>query len=56
MNYTEEQILEWKNKAEKWDALDEQLSTYYLQVDDGETDEADLCDIGETAAAAFGYL
>jgi hypothetical protein len=38
-------------KARKWDKLDEEISKYY--EDDA---EGDLCDIGEAAAAAFGYL
>lgn len=38
-------------KAQKWDALSTQIGKFY--EDDS---EADLVDIGETAATAFGYL
>lgn len=57
--YTPEQIESWKRKAEQWDALEKQISKFYFG-DDGEElsdDEGgDLCDIGEVAAMAFGYL
>ena len=67
MNYTEQQIEEWKSKAEKWDALDLKISTYYdedelegLFDDDDEErleeGEGNLLDIGEAAARAFGYM
>jgi hypothetical protein len=59
MNYTEEQIEEWKRKAERWDALDEKISKFYF-TEDGEEimdgEGGDLSDIGEAAATAFGYL
>lgn len=62
MDYTQEQIQEFKNKAEKWDKLETEISKCYCNVD-GEYDEdnpeiedADLCTIGEIAASAFGWL
>ncbi|ACU61299.1 hypothetical protein [Chitinophaga pinensis] len=62
--YTEEQIQEWKSKAEKWDQLDKKIeSCYGKENEDGEwepfEDEDEGCDlgyIGELAARAFGYL
>jgi hypothetical protein len=61
--YSEEQILEWKSKAEKWDALDKKIeSCYGAENEDGEWapfEEEEGCDldyIGETAARAFGYI
>lgn len=55
---TEKQIKEWKVKAEKWDALDEKIGKYYVDENGDELEEegGDLCDIGEAAAIAFGYL
>jgi hypothetical protein len=61
MEYTKEQVEQWKAKAEKWDKLDEAISKFYCNAD-GEYDEeepeqkGDLCDIGEAAATAFGYF
>ena len=58
---SEQQIAEWKTKAEKWDALDKEISKFYVDVD-GEYNEenperhGDLGDIGEEAARAFGWL
>jgi len=54
---TQQQINEWRHKAEKWDKLNKQIGKYY----NGENNEppeknGDLCDIGEAAATAFGYL
>lgn len=40
------------SKAKKWDALDKKISMFY----ENEDSEGDLCDIGEVAASAFGYL
>jgi hypothetical protein len=58
--YTEQQINEWKAKAEKWDALDAKIAKFYFTEDDEEIPDGDeggdLCDIGEAAASAFGYL
>lgn len=61
MEYTTEQIEQWKAKAEQWDKLDAQISKFYNNSD-GEYDEenpeeqGDLCTIGEVAAHAFGWL
>jgi hypothetical protein len=56
---TPEQIKRWKEKAAKWDALDKQISKFYID-EDGEPiedeDGGDLADIGELSAIAFGYL
>ena len=58
--YTEQQINEWKAKAEKWDALEKQIAKFYAEPEeedyDAELDESGLIGIGETAAAAFGFL
>lgn len=46
-------------KADKWEELDEKISKYYVDENGEElSDDAggDLCDIGEAAATAFGYL
>lgn len=62
MNYTQEQIELWKTKAEKWDKLDSQISKCYCNKegeydeDDTDIEGADLCTVGEIAAAAFGWL
>jgi hypothetical protein len=62
MNYTKEQIEEWKAKAEKWDLLNEEIGKCYPNYDDegneleSEIPEADLGTIGEIAATAFKYL
>lgn len=56
---TKEQISIWKIKSEKWDALDEKISKYYVDKDGNELPDdggGDLADIGEAAAIAFGYL
>jgi len=62
MQYTEQQINEWKTKAEKWDALEQRIAKYYpdeddyKELNDTEDAEGDLCDIGEIAAIAFGFM
>lgn len=62
MDFTEDQIKEWKRKAEKWDALDKEIGKSYPDYDDegnevpAEEPEADLISIGEKTAIAFGYL
>ena len=57
--YTEEQINEFKIKADKWDALDKEIESFYID-DDGEEIPDDECAgldaIGEIAASAFGWL
>lgn len=57
--YTEQQIQEWKSKAEKWDALETKIASYYYDENDNDLEfgqGGDLCDIGEVAAMAFGFL
>ncbi len=57
--YTEQQIREWKSKAEKWDALGDKIAAFYVDENGDELEDeegGDLCDIGEVAAAAFGFL
>lgn len=61
-DYSQKQIDEFRKKAAKWDALEKQISKCYLNSK-GEYDEknpeikdADICTIGEMAAAAFGWL
>jgi len=66
MQYTAEQIEEWKKKADKWDELDDQIAKCYCNKDGeyvdedsddkAEIEDADLCTIGEIAASAFGWL
>ena len=62
MEYTKEQIEEIKSKADRWDALGEEISKCYLNSNgeyDGENTEiegADLCTIGEIAASYFGWI
>lgn len=57
-NYTEQQIYEWKAKAEKWDALGKEIEDLYYDEEGNEwpEDKYDLVDIGEAAAMAFDYL
>jgi len=46
-------------KAERWDKLNEKIGKYYQEEQDEDYNdefEGNLCDIGETAALAFGYL
>ncbi|MGN6435965.1 MAG: hypothetical protein ACTHMM_05500 [Agriterribacter sp.] len=62
--YTDEQIQEWKTKAEKWDALRNEIAACYVKPDESNPDEfvenddpnVDLGTIGEIAASAFGWL
>ena len=57
---TEKQIQEWKRKAEKWDALRQEISLYYLEPGeegyDKMRDENGLIGIGEDAARALGFM
>lgn len=51
----------WKTKADKWDKLSQEIGEYYeTEGKDGEEiapkRKGDLCDIGEVAARAFGYM
>lgn len=48
----QDKIAELQIKADKYDALDDLVASFYL---DGEV-EGDLGDIGEAVAIAFGYL
>lgn len=61
MTYTEEQIKIWKEKAEKWDKLEDRIADCYGSEVDGEwveneDEDMDLGYIGEIAASAFGFL
>ena len=63
MNYTQQQIQEWKTKAKKWDDLGDSIASFYGD-EEAEFDEdgpslvdiGDLVDIGEIAAMAYGFL
>jgi len=46
----------WKIKADKWDRLENEVSEFYPEDYDEGEDGGDLCDIGEVAARAFGFL
>ena len=58
---TAEEAATLKAKAEKWDKLGEEIAKFYCDKD-GEYSEdkpeasGDLCDIGEVAAMAYGWL
>lgn len=58
--YTEKEIEQWKAKAAKWDALEAKIAACYVDDNGDELEDedggADLCDIGEIAASAFGFL
>ena len=55
--YTQEQINEFKAKADKWDALDAKIGEVFAVSDDKSTKDCyDIVDIAELAAKAFGYL
>lgn len=61
MEYTKEQIEEWKEKAKKWDKLEEEVSKFYPDYDDENNEldpeyDGDLGDIGEITAKHFGWL
>ncbi len=48
-----------KTKADQWETLGEKIAAFYVLDEDGNelTDEGgDLCDIGEAAASAYGWL
>lgn len=51
----------WKGKADKWDALYEEVSKCYCNKDgeydedNPETEDADLCTIGEIACSHLGW-
>lgn len=54
-------IVEWRQKSDKWDSLGESISKFYCNGE-GEYDElqpeehGDLVEIGEVAARAYGWL
>lgn len=54
---TVKQIKEWRDKAKKWDDLEEKIGKFY-PIEEGEEPEreGDLMDIGELAANAFGFF
>lgn len=56
----QEQIQQWKEKAEKWDALEKEIATFYVDEEGNEIpyDEEGmgLIGIGEAAAMAFGFI
>ena len=60
--YTEVQIIIWKSKALKWDALEERISECYVtegaegEMVENNDPDIDLGTIGEIAASAFGFL
>lgn len=56
MEISQEHYNELKIKANKWDSLDNKLAEIYGYGDDNNEQEADLSDVGEIAASAFGYL
>jgi hypothetical protein len=61
MEYTQEQIQEWKRKAEKWDELDKEIETVYCDENgeirnDDDDSGGDIITIGEMAAQAFGWM
>lgn len=54
MKLTTEEHIKLMRKADKWDELDKKIAKFYPE--DESEDPGDLCDIGEVAAVAFGYL
>lgn len=48
-------LLKSREKAKKWDALGNRIASYYPD-EEGKQETGDLCDIGEAAAIAFGFL
>lgn len=52
MRWAHEFAQKYKEKADKWDKLESKIDAFYEYEDN----EGDLCDIGEVAAMAFGYL
>jgi len=54
----QEELEMLKQTAEKWNRLGNEIETFYFDEDGNERPEdyGDLCDIGEVAAAAFGWL
>lgn len=61
MEYTKQQIEQFKAKADKWDALAKEIEKCYCNKDGEYSEEpeikgADLGTIGEMAAYAFGWM
>lgn len=64
MKYTQKQIEEFKNKAERWDKLEEEIASHYINPETNEpwTDEEaeekgyNLESMGEAVAIAFNWL
>lgn len=55
----EKEIKLLKIKADKWDALDKKIASYYADDNGDELSDEDggnLLDIGEAAAHAFGFI
>lgn len=63
MEYTKEQIEEFKLKAQEWDKLGKEIERHYINLETNEpwTDEEaeekgyNLESIGEVCAAAYGW-
>lgn len=56
-----DQIIEAKEKADKWDLLKSEIDKFYCDKEgefseDNPEEEGDLITIGEKAAIAFGWL
>ena len=50
-------IEKWKQKADKWDKLDDEIGVFYTEdYDEDEDMGMGLVSIGEIAAGAFGYM
>ncbi|WP_271406593.1 hypothetical protein [Tenacibaculum soleae] len=64
IKYTDKQIAVFKTKADRWDKLEEEIASHYINSRTNEpwTDEEledkgyDLTSIGEAAASAFNWL
>lgn len=62
MNYTQQQIQEWKTRAKKLDDLGDSIASFYGDEEAGfeeaefDEDGPSLVDIGEIAAMAYGFL
>lgn len=60
MNYTPDQIEEFKRKANAYDELEKQIAEYYGEENEEgeyeENEDSDLSTIGEIAASHFGFL
>ena len=57
INYTQQQIQEWKTKAKKWDDLGDSIASFYGDEEvEFDEDGPSLVDIGEIAAMAYGFL